>query len=325
LRDPALQRDGDDWLAWAAQEPLKDLKRRLRERLEAKAQAESGVQEVTVFVHPRVVDDFQRARVVASRKEGKALSDGQTFERCVIFYLDKNDPLRVTPRARRLGPTSERPFDRTVPAEVKRAVKRRARDRCEVPGCTNEIFVDLAHITPHCLGSGREADDLFQGCHPHHVLKDAGLLDVVIRRDGGRDYVFAHGLVLRGPAPEGPEPPPAGGSGAGPADGANGKPSSPASGNHGAGAGPGPPRDDGAGLVGEQPLVFNGRRVDCGAALPPILPGVRPGPVLSDGRPRPREPRTPSARSKRRRGRARRGRRALEGARGLRRRGPGGS
>jgi hypothetical protein len=199
LADPCLVRPGDTWLAWAEHEPIKDLRRRLRERLEVKAQRELAVQELTVFVPARVVDDFQRARVVASRKERKALSDGQTFDRCVTFYLDENDPLRQAPGTRRVGPTADRPRDRYVPAEVKRALARRSKDRCEVPGCTNEIFVDRAHLRPHRLGSGREVDDLFDGCRRHHVMYDAGLLRITIRADGGRDYHFPSDTVLHGP------------------------------------------------------------------------------------------------------------------------------
>ncbi len=174
LAHPELRRAGDDWLTAAATDPLRVLRRRIRERFELHAQGELGVEEVSVFVTASVKDDFDRAREVASQKAGKPLTDGQTFTRVVGFYLQKNDPLRQKGGTRRLGDTGAMPRSRYIPAEVRRAVRDRSGGACEVPSCDRKIGLQFAHRTPHRHGGGREVDDIGSLCTRHHVLYDAG-------------------------------------------------------------------------------------------------------------------------------------------------------
>lgn len=197
VADPDFLREGDDWLQAAASEPLRVLRRRIRERVELQAQGETGIEEVTVFVRAKTKDDFERAREVASQKAGKTLTDGQTFHRVVDFYLEKNDPLRAGDGTRRVGPTDELPGSRYVPAEVRRAIWTRAAGTCEVDTCERRHGLEFAHRTPHANGSGREVDDLGLLCRRHHLLYDAGRLAWPLDRGDGASLACERGVRLR--------------------------------------------------------------------------------------------------------------------------------
>ena len=54
----------------------------------------------------------------------------------IVPWIDQ-DPDRVEPGTRRMGPTSERPGSRAIPREVLRFLQTRSGDACEYPGCTN--------------------------------------------------------------------------------------------------------------------------------------------------------------------------------------------
>jgi len=179
LCSPELLRPGDAWIEYARNEPMKALRKRVRQRLEEHAQGIGATRgsravEVSVFVREEVRENFERARLIASRKAKRALTDGQTLAAIVDSYLDAYDPDRQAIGTRRLGPTGELPGSRYVPAAVRREVFARAGGCCEAPGCTNKIFLQLAHRVPHRRGSGREATDLILLCLTHHTLYDAG-------------------------------------------------------------------------------------------------------------------------------------------------------
>ena len=190
---PALLRPDDAWLTYARDESVGALRKRVRRRLEEHALGRTRATEVSVFVPEQTHVDFRRARTVASRKAGKTLTDGQTLTAVVDFYLQKNDPLLQGAGTRRVGPTRDDPTSRYVPADVKRAVRQRSGDCCEIPGCNNAIHLEFAHCEPHRHGSGREAEDLAHLCSAHHLLYDAGIIDLT-------------GKVLRPatPPPKGP-------------------------------------------------------------------------------------------------------------------------
>jgi hypothetical protein len=65
---------------------------------------------------------------------------------------------------------------RAIPADVRREVLSRSADRCEVPGCPHDTFLEYAHILAHASGGGRDAPNLLRLCHAHHVQFDAGYL-----------------------------------------------------------------------------------------------------------------------------------------------------
>lgn len=186
---PILLRPGDRWLRYAESDPLRTLRRRIKERVEAQAQAYAhahlGLEEITLLVTARTKDRFDRAREVASQQADEHVTEGQTFTRLVDFYLAKNDPLLKPGRARRVGPTHENPQSRYVPADVRRQIERRSGGVCEVPMCEHRLGLELAHRTPHASGSGREASDLGQLCHRHHVLYDAGEIPWPLPREPG--------------------------------------------------------------------------------------------------------------------------------------------
>ncbi len=178
LATNALIRPGDNWLTHATTEPLKLLRRRVKERFELHAQGELGLEELHVLITAKARDRFDRARDIASQKAGKLLSEGQTLTRVVDFYLEKHDapPVESSKRKtrRRVGDTNLLPRSRYIPADVKRAVRARSGGTCEVPGCHRRLGLELAHRTPHARGSGREVEDIGELCHRHHILYDAG-------------------------------------------------------------------------------------------------------------------------------------------------------
>jgi hypothetical protein len=84
----------------------------------------------------------------------------------------------------------------TVSPATRRAVLRRDRRRCVVPGCRNSLFLDLHHIEPRSEGGGNEADNLITLCGAHHRAMHRGELGVVgtvstgirFRHADGSDY-----------------------------------------------------------------------------------------------------------------------------------------
>ena len=174
--NPAMVRDGEDWLVWAEQWPLRQLERQIRKRLR---EVETGepVTTLTAFLTCSGREMFERARQLACRKENKLLSEGETVEVLSDHYLDSFDPERKTPRARRMANTMGR-SGRHVPAEVSRTVVARQGDRCAVPGCDHDIWMNKAHIDAHSRSGSREAENFHYLCRQHHVFYDRGQLKI---------------------------------------------------------------------------------------------------------------------------------------------------
>jgi len=167
-------RPEEDWLGSAESLPTATLRRCVDHRIEEAAQGTTALTTLTLHVTERARAAFRRAEVVASRDAGTRLTRGQTFGLIVERYLDAFDELRRDAGSRRVGPTADLPRDRYVPAAVRRAVLERSEDRCEVPSCTFDTFLELAHIEAHAFGGSREADNLLRLCHAHHAQMDAG-------------------------------------------------------------------------------------------------------------------------------------------------------
>ena len=190
LADPELLRDDDDWLSEAEQLTLSALQKKVRERIvEVREGEPASTLNATMPASGR--EKFERARVIASRKERKALTEGETVVVLSDHYLDSFDEERKKPRARRMPDTNGRsgrsehtgrPNGRAVPASEKRKVRMRG-EECQFPGCSHRIFVDLAHRRPHAAGGSRESDNLLYLCRTHHALLDAGW----IRAEGPSD------------------------------------------------------------------------------------------------------------------------------------------
>jgi hypothetical protein len=206
LRDPALQRPGDRWLEWAERESTRDLRNRVKQRLE-EARAGSFVFPLTVFLSPKGAEGFLRCRELTIRKAGRPLTEGQTFEAVVDDYLDRHDEVRRaarmaaaacapgksgtnghgSPKARVARHAAEAggPRSRHIPAEERRRVLAIAGDRCWVEGCDRRGFLEYCHVgRPFRRGGGNRAIDLARLCREHHMQMDAGMWWPQARRDG---------------------------------------------------------------------------------------------------------------------------------------------
>jgi hypothetical protein len=185
---PELKRKGDDWLGWAEEGSTHDLETRIRERaveVESGEPASTLTATLTASAHLK----FERAQQVASGKEKRLLTEGQTIEVLADHYLDSFDPMRKEPRSRRMPSTEGQP-GRHVPAEVAREVHARNRGKCSVPGCDRRCFLQKAHIKAHRFGGSREADNLTELCWMHHALLD--FKRIVIEGDGGKPLFYTY-------------------------------------------------------------------------------------------------------------------------------------
>jgi hypothetical protein len=196
LAEPGLVLPGEDWLLRAESLPTTALRRWVNQRIEQAAQGEPQVVTVAVAITQRARDDFARARVVASREAGVALTEGQAFTLIVRHYLDAKDEMRRGAGTRRVGPTSQAPEDRYIPADVRRQVLERSGDRCEVPGCDRRVFLAFAHDRSHAEGGDREAENLLRLCDRHHTQLDADVLHLAGWRDGRPAFRDARGQDL---------------------------------------------------------------------------------------------------------------------------------
>jgi hypothetical protein len=193
---PELLREGEDPVRIALTQPVRCVQALIRAREEELAQ-QQAVTPLALAVTDRAKRGFARARAVASERAGQMLTDGETFALVVEHYLDSFDPLRQGEGRRRLPDTAGLPGDRYIPAEVRRAVRARSREHCEVPGCPHDVFLEFAHIDTHREGGSREAGNLLRLCHGHHVLLDAGRLRFAGWEDGFPAFRDSVGRLIR--------------------------------------------------------------------------------------------------------------------------------
>jgi hypothetical protein len=189
---PHLVKDEEDWLKCAEQWSVKKLQREIRKR-EREAETGEPVSVLTAILTAIGRALFERARTIASRKEQKPLSEGETVEVMADHYLDCFDPDRKKPGKRRTPDTTGRP-GRAVPEEVKRAVRARPHgDRCAVPGCDHEIWLDYAHKQPHWDGGSREAWNMHRLCRVPRTGRSSTSPMAGSCRDSGRPPAAARG------------------------------------------------------------------------------------------------------------------------------------
>ena len=173
-------RPEDEWIQAARTSSATDLWRAVRARIEEVQQGVAAVSELTIYVTEKTRKAFDRACVLESRRARTVLTRGQVFARIVERILDLEDPNRVRPGKRRLGPTSELPDSRTIPQEVRRLLRKRSGDQCEFPGCTHKVFIQKAHLgKSKAAGGGQEIQDLGDLCDVHHTMRDAGRFQLV--------------------------------------------------------------------------------------------------------------------------------------------------
>ena len=78
----------------------------------------------------------------------------------------------------------------TSPPSIRRAVSRRHKDRCAVPGCRHAAFVDIHHVERRADGGDHDPERLILLCGAHHTAAHEGTL--VIRGTCSAGFVFEH-------------------------------------------------------------------------------------------------------------------------------------
>jgi hypothetical protein len=180
---PGMLRPGDKWVEWAETESTRDLMERFeRRREEVVLDPDAKVVALSFFVSEPTKRHFDRARVLACRKEGMVLTKGQALVQMIDHFLDSFDMLRKTPRKRRMPSTAGRP-GRARAAEVKRELMLRGADvrgadRCSVPFCDNKVFLENAHRKPKALDGDQESPNTARDCVGHHTMVDSGQMQM---------------------------------------------------------------------------------------------------------------------------------------------------
>jgi hypothetical protein len=130
-----------------------------------------------------VCEDCQRARQLADGElidvspsvTAMARCDAQHLPGAHVGLTERESPARAT---------------QDVPPAVRRAVLRRDRHRCSVPGCTHARYVDIHHVETKADGGGHEPENLVTLCGAHHRAIHEGTLMVTAR--DGQELVFEH-------------------------------------------------------------------------------------------------------------------------------------
>jgi HNH endonuclease len=82
-----------------------------------------------------------------------------------------------------------------IPPATRRAVIRRDRGRCQVPGCAHAHFVDLHHVVPRSEGGSHDARNLVTLCGAHHRGAHEGTLVVSGNAEAGFAFLHADGTA----------------------------------------------------------------------------------------------------------------------------------
>ena len=90
---------------------------------------------------------------------------------------------------------------KTIPPRIRRAVLRRDRGRCRVPGCKNARFVDVHHVVPRGKGGDHTPRRLAAMCAAHHQAAHDGRLKVDLDKRGRLRVAHADGRPYGAPPP----------------------------------------------------------------------------------------------------------------------------
>jgi hypothetical protein len=93
-------------------------------------------------------------------------------------------------------------ISRTIPPATRRAVLQRDQHRCQVPGCSNRLWLDLHHLAYHRHGGDNAEGNLLTLCCTHHQLLHEGLLGIE-RGEAGLVFRFGDGRELTHVGPSG--------------------------------------------------------------------------------------------------------------------------
>ncbi|MBK9032369.1 MAG: hypothetical protein IPL61_13835 [Myxococcales bacterium] len=88
---------------------------------------------------------------------------------------------------------------RTIPPRVRRAVVRRDRGRCVVPGCRASRWLDVHHLRPRASGGSHLPENLAVVCTAHHAAIHDGRLVVTGRAPGALVFTHADGRPYGAP------------------------------------------------------------------------------------------------------------------------------
>ena len=97
------------------------------------------------------------------------------------FALSKADTERACCDAQWIGRVDGGAPERAtqdVPPSVRRMVHRRARGRCEMPGCRSTRCLEIHHIVPRSLGGTHDPENLILLCDGCHASHHRGLIDI---------------------------------------------------------------------------------------------------------------------------------------------------
>ena len=92
------------------------------------------------------------------------------------------------------GPTRGH-LSHTIPPATRRAVLQRDHHRCQVPGCTNRLWLDVHHLAYRRSGGDHSEENLLTVCCTHHQLVHDGLLGIE-REAEGLVFRFGDGRVV---------------------------------------------------------------------------------------------------------------------------------
>ncbi|MBP6842358.1 MAG: HNH endonuclease [Kofleriaceae bacterium] len=102
----------------------------------------------------------------------------------LLGRVDGDQPARVT---------------KTIPPRTRRAVLRRDRGRCVVPGCRNARYVDVHHIVPRAAGGKHTPSKLTALCSAHHQAAHDGRLRIDGTAPGKLRFVHGDGRPYGAP------------------------------------------------------------------------------------------------------------------------------
>ena len=125
LREPALQKPGEDLLGLVEGKFAKDLVDEVKRRREEHRIQEPPVS-LTIQVSARGRDDFRRCRTLVSRSRRRIVSEGETLETISGEYLDRKDPER---RAKRMEAKDKAAQVSDTGVDVRLLPSRRMRQR----------------------------------------------------------------------------------------------------------------------------------------------------------------------------------------------------
>jgi len=200
-----------DWADLARKLSISALVDATRRRVAEIEQQTKTLSSRTYYLDDATRDKVDRAQVIASRRMKKTQTPEETLGHMADHYLDAFDPHRSAEGTgtRRVPEGGSSETSRYVPREVVRHLRDLYGDRCCVPGCTHDVFLQHAHKDPKRDGGDQEIDDQFPFCTMHHTEYDAGILQFVGLTDEGRAiFQTPSGKILHPDRPVSEDPPP---------------------------------------------------------------------------------------------------------------------